>query len=245
MFDEGKVDGLDVRRIDIPQISELFSTPVFYYEIADWKWWENPKGGQAVTNTESSPVYVVGSFTYGAKLWPACLAISSFLCDDKHLVKDKILLDIGCGVGLASTAASLCGAKKIIATDISPLTLKLVNKAAKEMSINNIECREFDILDDALSLPIADITVFADVLYTPQLARGVARRVAEARARGDWVIVGSGRGRHGRDAFLQELLIQGVPETFNPPSEDIPVALKGVGWKQKDVELLEINRPLS
>ena len=72
----------------------------------------------------------------------------------------------------------------------------------------------------------------------------MARRVAEARARGSWVVVGSMKGREGRAAFMDELVALGVPETFQASDrDDVVVALKEVGWKSKSVEILEINRP--
>eukprot|EP01041_Mallomonas_annulata_P001157 gene1157-2246_t len=238
-----EVDGLQVQRVDVPQLSEMFGKSVFYYEVVDWKWWEKPKGGESPkSNPQSAPVYVVGSFTYGAKLWPACLAVSLFLHENKNLVEGRTILDVGCGVGLVSHTASLCNAANITAADISPLTLKLVEKAALEMNINNIKSLELDILGN-IPLPQADISIFADVLYSPQLGKGVAKRVAEAKARGDWVIVGSARGREGRESFIKTLIELGVTETFNSPMDDMVVALANVGWKQKEVEILEINRP--
>lgn len=34
------------------------------------------KGKLSQTDNSKESVYVLGSFTYGAKLWPACLAVS-------------------------------------------------------------------------------------------------------------------------------------------------------------------------
>ena len=39
------------------------------------------------------------------------------------------------------------------------------------------------------ALPAGDVCVFADLLYNKELGRGVARRVAEAKKRGSWIIV--------------------------------------------------------
>ena len=96
-------------------------------------------------------VYVFGSFTYGAKLWPACLAVSegrahtlsegsvhtmtynlsfslslshshshtlslrlflSGIIRDTDLFKGKSVLDVGCGVGLASLTAAAIGVRE-------------------------------------------------------------------------------------------------------------------------------------
>ena len=55
---------------------------------------------------------MVGSFTYGAKLWPACLAVALGMIRDASLVQGLSVLDVGCGVGLASFTAASVGARQ-------------------------------------------------------------------------------------------------------------------------------------
>lgn len=53
------------------------------------------------------------------------------------------------------------------------------------------------------------------------------------------------KGREGRDAFMSELLLNGVTETFQiSDKHDISVNLPEIGWKEKSVEILEFNRPI-
>lgn len=139
------VDNLKVRKIIVPSLMEaLEAKDMFYYEVCDWTWWDevstNGAVGEASLTTEGSvppkktvkeekkekPVYVFGSFTYGAKLWPSCLAVSLGLVRDKELIKGKSIVDVGCGVGLVSFTAAALGASNVAAIDIAPLTLKLV-----------------------------------------------------------------------------------------------------------------------
>ena len=55
---------------------------------------------------------------------------------------------------------------------------------------------------------------------------------------------GSMRGREGRTAFLSELKLHGVEESFLiSDRDDVCVSLTEIGWKSKYVEVLEINRP--
>ena len=187
-FMKNKIDGLEVRRVDISQLSELFNRPVYYYEVNNWKVAESEDGKEGTT--DSNPVYVLGSFTYGANLWPACLAVSYKLYEDKSFINGKSILDVGCGVGLASIVSAYCDAKSVIAADISPLTLKLMNEAMQELNLSNIiDTLEFDLLNENIELPNTDIVLFADVLYSKQLGIGVAKRVYEAKCKGKWVIV--------------------------------------------------------
>ena len=84
------VDGLRVQKRCVPPLATLLNRDMFYYEVADWQWWDevseqgeaNAATNPRATTAAAAPapaaagVYRVGSFTYGAKLWPACLAVA-------------------------------------------------------------------------------------------------------------------------------------------------------------------------
>jgi hypothetical protein len=85
------VDGLRVQKVAVPPLATLLNRDMFYYEVADWQWWDevseqgeanvatNPRATTAAAPAPApaaAGVYRVGSFTYGAKLWPACLAVA-------------------------------------------------------------------------------------------------------------------------------------------------------------------------
>ena len=53
-------------------------------------------------------------------------AIALNLCKDRHLIAGKVVLDVGCGVGLTAITSATLGAKQTIAVDISSLTLKVL-----------------------------------------------------------------------------------------------------------------------
>lgn len=88
--DDNYVGGLRVQKVAVPSLGTLLNRDIFYYEVADWQWWDevsergeanpvtNPRAAAAAEARPTAPqgVYVVGSFTYGAKLWPACLAVA-------------------------------------------------------------------------------------------------------------------------------------------------------------------------
>ena len=96
------VDGLLAKRVEITALrhhllEEMQGNPLYYYEISDW--------------SQKSGEYVVGSFTYGSKLWPSNLGIAYKLCSpvNKQLLKNKTIIDMGCGVGLASIVSAVLG----------------------------------------------------------------------------------------------------------------------------------------
>merc|ERR1719295_827526 len=53
---------------------------------------------------------------------------------NKHLFKDKIVLDVGCGTGILSMFAAKAGAKKVIGVDMS----SIVEHAKKIVEDNNL-----------------------------------------------------------------------------------------------------------
>lgn len=141
---------------------------------------------------------------YGSVLWPSAKTVSMRLLE-LNLV-GKSILELGTGTGLVSLAASLSGAKSVLATDYSLFSLSLLDKA-KTLQLVNIPAgvlttQFFDVKDFSKPLPPADIVVIADLLYDKGLAVAVGKRVCEAYKRGSLVIVGNSPGRCGTDDML-------------------------------------------
>jgi ubiquinone/menaquinone biosynthesis C-methylase UbiE len=70
------------------------------------------------------------------------------------IIKDKHVVDIGCGSGRFSIALSQLGAKQVTAVDINPQGIALGRKFAKESKINNVSFIEHNVLE----LPFEDET---------------------------------------------------------------------------------------
>ena len=232
-------NGLQAKRVDIPHLrhellEQLSGRPVSYYEIVNW---EVKEGNQSF--------YLANSFTYGSKMWPSNLAIAKRMCTEEYLVRDKVVLDAGCGVGLSSIVAGLLGAKEVIAMDISSICLELVQAACRKHNIHNVKLCEFDMLSSD-PLPSADLVLFGDVLYTPELGEAVARRTREAQERGSYVLLSSMPHRHGKPWFLKELNSDKYGDeklAFSPDNTLSKEILSDMGWKGKEVEMIELNKP--
>ena len=105
-------------------------------QVNDERWWQEQEDGE-----NSNP--------FGARLWPSSLACAQFLCqhinnsirrishhnDDQRLQhlhdQEVVVLEIGCGTGLVSIGAAVCGAS-VVATDISPIALRLTKAGWSE-----------------------------------------------------------------------------------------------------------------
>jgi len=70
------------------------------------------------------------------------------------IIKDKHVIDIGCGSGRFSIALSQLGAKKVTAVDINPQGIEIGKRFAKELNISNVDFIEHNILE----LPFEDKT---------------------------------------------------------------------------------------
>ncbi|XP_077419972.1 uncharacterized protein mettl21ca isoform X2 [Vanacampus margaritifer] len=84
----------------VPCINSSFGRDVYHYR------------GQDIVIHESIE-------SFGAVMWPAALALCSFLDNNRHIVdlRDKRVLELGAGTGLVTIVASLLGAS-VTATDL-------------------------------------------------------------------------------------------------------------------------------
>lgn len=57
-----------------------------------------------------------------------------FIYDNKHLFKDKVVLDVGCGTGILSMFCAKAGAKLVIAVDNSDV----IDKARQNVAENGL-----------------------------------------------------------------------------------------------------------
>ena len=75
--------------------------------------------------------------------------ISSYLTPED--IKDKNILDAGCGIGLASIIFNFWGAKKVLNLDISPESIQKAEILKKKYQVDNIEYKVADL--DKADLP--------------------------------------------------------------------------------------------
>jgi predicted nicotinamide N-methyase len=169
------------------QISPGFEIKVL--EVKGWGW----------TGNENA---------YGLVIWPGARAVAKVLSKMPNLIVDGCkVVELGAGSGLCSLVCAARGAQ-VVATDLNLEPLNLAKKAAAGQGLT-LSIQQFDILG-SLALPPCDVLVLADCIYTPELGRGVARRVLEAKARGATVVVGSSVNRPGYAVFREELARTGL-----------------------------------
>jgi len=60
---------------------------------------------------------------YFADVWPSAIALAQYLTEHPGLVQDKIVIELGCGLGLPAIVAAKLGAARVTATDFHPACL--------------------------------------------------------------------------------------------------------------------------
>lgn len=60
------------------------------------------------------------------------LTYRNSMLDNKHLFRDKVVLDVGCGTGILCMFAAKAGAKKVIGVDMS----NIIDQAKKIVAAN-------------------------------------------------------------------------------------------------------------
>ncbi len=96
-------------------------------------------------------------------VWPAAKCLARFIRTQRNLLRNKTVLDFGCGSGVVSIASAMYGASRVIANDIDPVALYIAQKNFKANGVNvKTECR--DLLKQPLSTTF-DLIFVVDMFY--------------------------------------------------------------------------------
>jgi predicted nicotinamide N-methyase len=139
------------------------------------------------------------------QVWPSAREASFFL--EKHVNKSWKCCELGCGPGLPSLTMAQAGCKTVIATDVDEVALEMVQKAANEQQLTNLQTMKVDltgptgVLDEIL----ADLYIMSDVFENSQVAFGAANMTMNALNSGArcWVFAQSDRAQ--RNSYIEKL----------------------------------------
>lgn len=100
---------------------------------------------------------------YWADLWPSAIALSEFLVDNSKLVKEKNVLEIGCGLGLAGIVAAKLGGM-VTLTDYLRAALEF---AEYNWNLNFKTKANVQLLDwrKPQNISPADVLLASDIAY--------------------------------------------------------------------------------
>ena len=139
------------------------------------------------------------------QVWPAGRSLAEAMSDFD--VAGKRILEVGCGLGLASLVLQQRGAD-IVASDLHPLAEPFL---AYNSALNGLPSVVFRHLDWGLPLPTLgrfDMIIGSDVLYEPEHTTLLAALLERhAHTRSEVLITDPGRGH--RAVFTRALIEQG------------------------------------
>jgi len=145
--------------------------------------WEMEKMAAEVEEFWANEEHSQGLDPFGKILWPGSIVAAQEL--STSVVKGTRVLILGAGCGIEAQVAARLGAASVLATDIHPTTLQLLEYGAEQAGGDISKVISTALFDIASSetLPDCDLMVVADVLYNDHLAAQVVRRCVEARSR--------------------------------------------------------------
>jgi predicted nicotinamide N-methyase len=104
-------------------------------------------------------------FPYWAKIWASAHAMSDFLQEEPTYVQNKIVLEIGAGIGLPSLSIAK-QAQKIVISDYAPDAVSLIQKNIEHLKLSNTWSERIDWNTISEDL-VADTVILSDTNYEP------------------------------------------------------------------------------
>lgn len=166
---------------------------------------------------------------YFGVLWPAAEALSIYLDENPSLVRNKKVLELGCGLGFPSLVATHQGAK-VLATDFHPDVAEYFQRNCRHSSLH-CQYLRLNWRDQQNELGKFQVVMGSDVLYESKHPLEVARGLASFLEPGGKILL-SDPGRNYLQPFLNGMKELGFKERYE---------IKQVSGKDNFVFLFETN----
>jgi len=129
-------------------------------------------------------------------IWPASHILAAEI--SRFNVKDKRILELGCGIGLASLVLHKMGAD-ITASDYHPRAQAFLDRNVRENNLPPIKFQRVDFEKENQTLGKFDLIIASDILYQPHQAKVVANFISSHSSHdGDIILVDPGRGNRSK-----------------------------------------------
>lgn len=165
---------------------------------------------------------------YWAWPWAGGQGLARHVLDHPDVVRDRTVVDIGCGGGIVAIAAALAGAAHVTAIDVEIFAIEAtrLNATANGVDVQAVEA-------DPIGTDHGwDVVLVGDLWYEQELAERMAPWLRALAARGALVLTGDLGRAHLPTRGLTELARSVVPT---------PVDLEDV--TEKTVRVLRLQPP--
>lgn len=167
---------------------------------------------EAMTPEEQHDPFAEDLCPYFGILWPASEALAVYLAEHPQLVKNKSVLELGCGLGLPSLVASHIGGK-VLATDFHPDVGDYFKRNCRHSSID-CDYKRLNWREDRGDLGLFDVVIGSDVLYESKHPREVALGLLKFVRPGGLIIL-SDPGRAYVQKFVKAMNEEGIQEEMS------------------------------
>lgn len=164
---------------------------------------------EAMTPDEQLDPFAEDLCPYFGVLWPSAEGLSQYLSDNPKLIRDKTVLELGCGLGLPSLVAAYIGGN-VLATDFHPDVEEYFLRNCRHSSIK-CNYQRLNWREDKQDIGTFDVVMGSDVLYESKHPEEVARGLLRFLKPGGIIIL-SDPGRAYLQQFLSAMKAEGYAE---------------------------------
>jgi methyltransferase-like protein 23 len=166
---------------------------------------------------ETQEAYASGkiSFPFWSKIWPASIALTGLILENREMFAGQRIIEIAAGLGLPSIAAASV-AKTVHCTDKEPEAIAVVDKTIRHLGIHNMTTESLD-WNKIEKFPEADLILMSDVNYDPSCFPVLQKLFLASLAKGSAILLSTPQRLMAKD-FITPLLpfstIQASMEIF-------------------------------
>jgi predicted nicotinamide N-methyase len=164
---------------------------------------------EVLSDEEQKDPFAEDLCPYFGILWPAAEALSIYLNDHPKLIKNKTILELGCGLGYPALVATHLEAR-VLATDYHPDVEEYFLRNCRHSSVK-CDYLRLNWREDKQDIGQFDIVMGSDVLYENKHASEVARGLIRFLKPGGKILL-SDPGRNYLQPFLEAMKKEGYTE---------------------------------
>ena len=126
-------------------------------------------------------------FPYWAKVWASADALVQFLREEPAWIQNKIVLEIGAGIGIPSLSIA-AQTDKIVISDYAPDAVALLQKNIEHLKLNNASaaCIDWNRISEDV---IADTILLSDTNYEPAVHENLTFLVEKFINKGSTILL--------------------------------------------------------
>ena len=134
--------------------------------------------------------------------WPGGQVLSKFVLDNSNVVRNKNVMDIGCGCGALGIAAKKAGAKSVLCNDIDQMALAAVELNFKLNRMESPKLSTEDLLCRSSKIQPKNSSIFlGDMFYDEAMAKKIVTWCLKNEQNRNDIFIGD-PGRWGLDFIM-------------------------------------------